>query len=239
MGKCITIKYRKTMLTFMKDVSCVTFVNNIKIFLAKAWPADNKSQSDYEQIRTDKIKTGEIIFPDEYNTRNRFGHGTSKDEKISASGKGLDCYQGICKDAKDYPYDLVNEVVKKILEEEGIVNVLEGNVVNLPNRFKAPGEDDTEPLCATLMHSVYPKVMKNEKDVEKYILNVDNYQQGFVYETCVEGGKCRFEDLFPSTSQCLQKYTRKRLRVLDNKNSTYDTFIVPSCCQCVIPKGSS
>ncbi|KAF5298678.1 hypothetical protein FQR65_LT09658 [Abscondita terminalis] len=96
--------------------------------------------------------------------------------------------------------------------------------------------DDTEPLCPIVQVCVYPKVLKNVKGVEKFILNIDNYQQKLCYEICKEGGPCRYSELFPSASQCIQRYTEKSLRVLDNNNVTYDTFHVPTTCQCFIRK---
>ncbi|KAK4880929.1 hypothetical protein RN001_004248 [Aquatica leii] len=171
---------------------CVIFLN--VILVAKSWPSGNRSLNEHEIIPNSKLDNQDFLFPDEYTTQLRFLSNSKEDMDFSAAGKGLNCIEDICDDAKDYPYDKIKEVIGQI-KFDNLFNSLEGSIVELPSRFKPPGEDGSETLCATITHTVYPKQMKNENNVERFIVNVEDHKQGLVFETCVENAKCKYESM--------------------------------------------
>ncbi|KAF5304383.1 hypothetical protein FQA39_LY09762 [Lamprigera yunnana] len=210
------------------------------ILPAKLWPTDSKSnQGDKEKSvsRSNKPSLNEdIIFPDELvNTQLRFLSNVD----YSANGKGINCVQDVCDDAKDYPYQRIQEIMDKIDVYKSLFGYLEGTIVDIPNRFKPAGEEGSESLCAATIHTKYPKTMKTENQTERFVINVPDHMQGMVFETCVENAKCKYATLFPNgvTSQCSQRYSKRRLMALgEDGNPVIDTFVVPSCCLCTITK---
>ncbi|KAB0793956.1 hypothetical protein PPYR_13576 [Photinus pyralis] len=220
----------------MADLMLVVFLLLNVILVTKSWPGRWPATKRETQQNTTSTTTDDgIVFPDVYSTMDRYLPPAEAD--FSASGKGQNCVAGVCNEAKDYPYNHIKDVLNKIKTYNKLFGFLEGTVVTLPNRFKPGVDEEDETLCPVITHTVYPKTIKNENDTERYIINIDEHKQGLVFETCVEKAKCKFYNIFPAiyTSQCSQRYARRRLVALeeDGKPAT-DTFVVPSCCVCTV-----
>ena len=214
------------------------------VLLTKSFPDrwSYQKRNTKPEINSSSVND-DIVFPDVvYTTTSLRYSGNSKEEvDFSANGKGLNCIEDVCDDAKDYPYERIKEIVNQISMYKKLFGFLEGSVVETPNRFKPGAEDDGEgeSLCATNTHTKYPKLLKNENNTEKFIVNVDGHKQGLVIETCVEKAECKFASRFPDTytSECRQRYARRRLMAVgEDGNPAFDTFIVPSCCVCTVKK---
>lgn len=107
-----------------------------------------------------------MVYPSEEET-------SSTDNQIKSSN----CSFGLCDEVDDYPVEKVHNILKRY-ELKNYFSI--EKEVNIINRF---GED-TENLCATITHTRFPKTAKNMQDKEQVIVNVDQYKQGVVFETC-------------------------------------------------------
>lgn len=125
-------------------------------------------------------KHDDIIFPDVQTTKNPINP-----ETFSAKGKGTNCVEDVCSDAKDYPYEYIEQLVNRESQYNDLFGYLEGTIVNTPTRWQPGQEPESETLCGTAVHTSYPKTLKNENGTERFIVNVEGHKQGLVYETCL------------------------------------------------------
>ncbi|CAG9818069.1 unnamed protein product [Phaedon cochleariae] len=156
----------------------------------------------------------------------------------NTTGKSKNCPYGLCEEVENYPEGKIknfisrSEVLKQYFDQMAIPSI------SFSNRF---GEDG-DPLCPTRTYTKFPKSATNTQNIAKILVNVDEYKQGVVYETCVkDGGQCSQANGFPDgyITTCKQKYAVRRLMaVSDNMDKpVFDDFELPSCCVCMIKKG--
>lgn len=106
----------------------------------------------------------------------------------------------------------------------------------IANRLFSIGE---QPLCDSSTSYIFPKVAKTVQGEWRYIINIEEYQQGVTVVKCNHRGTdkgCRYggkEGNCPEATKCKQKYTRHNmLTVSPDEGVTYDTFKIPSACVC-------
>lgn len=117
------------------------------------------------------------------------------------------------------------------------------DAINEINDFETRMSDDLqlEPFCQARVSVIYPEVGLTSYNQWRYIVqdsSTDNssIKQGIVVEKCVDVRvPCMFDGTLPTgyVSTCIQKYLYKRLITISGSNEFYyDTFKMPSCCQC-------
>nr|XP_023017491.1 uncharacterized protein LOC111506597 isoform X3 [Leptinotarsa decemlineata] len=158
------------------------------------------------------------------------------DDKFHHSRKinSRNCTFGLCEVVDDYPEEQVNRLVSRSKELKQYFKHIE--ITHFDNRF-----GDGDQLCSTISHTVFPKSATNTKNVEMFLVNVGEFKQGVVFETCArEGGSCSFSDIFPMgySTTCSQKYTVRRLMAVEKESDSpvFDNFQLPSCCVCTVKK---
>jgi len=96
------------------------------------------------------------------------------------------------------------------------------------------------PLCESYQSYVFPKVARNVYGQWRYIINIDEYQQGVTIEKCTreEDAPCLYgghHGLYPEATGCRQRYTRHNmLTITGDRTVAYETFLIPSACVCHI-----
>lgn len=116
-----------------------------------------------------------MVYPDHFlELRNRFVPKPIKNEN---------CIEGLCEDVSDYPSNHIVEVMSKAVLVDNYFGT-ESPPFEISDRL-AGDEDREQTLCPTTPHLYYPKKAKNTEDVEKFIINIENYKQGLVFETCL------------------------------------------------------
>ncbi|KAG5874016.1 hypothetical protein JTB14_025798 [Gonioctena quinquepunctata] len=95
-------------------------------------------------------------------------------------------------------------------------------------------------VCRTRQISKRPLVAFDAKMKQKFIVNVEGYQQIVTYETCVdENSACFGNDHWPNDFQtfCKQAYSMVRLVAVNHSGKLeYAYFPVPSNCVCAYKK---
>ncbi|KAG5875966.1 hypothetical protein JTB14_009828 [Gonioctena quinquepunctata] len=119
------------------------------------------------------------------------------------------CTFGLCDEVENYPVDKIRRLISRSPELRQYFQQTE-----IPTRFNNRFGEDGDALCSTITHTKFPKSARNVQDVEMFLVNLGDYKQGIVYETCSkEGRSCDFSDTFPMgyTATCKQKFTVRRL----------------------------
>lgn len=106
-------------------------------------------------------------------------------------------------------------------------------------------DQEVEPICRAKSMYVSPRVGLNDKGEWKYVVNAPErdplVRQVIRVDICEQPSGAPCSDLFTGgglpfgySSQCKQKYSKKRLLALDSRSGQLelDTFFVPSCCVC-------
>lgn len=149
------------------------------------------------------------------------------------------CLGNFCEDVDYYPTDLVKNALKKSKNLDSYFE--ENTAIDIRNRGGFDDEEDSnDTMCPTRTITKYPQTAVNTNRQEKFLVNVEGYRQGIVFQTCIENTNCRFHEGFPLEyeSSCKQKYVKRSLAILsdDNQTTAWDSFEVPSCCVCVIKR---
>ncbi|CAH1992782.1 unnamed protein product [Acanthoscelides obtectus] len=160
------------------------------------------------------------------NTRNRRSNGLNKQIELK------DCDYGVCQEVNDYP----EEKIAKLVEKSDVLKKYLANQkkVDISGRSGTPGKI----LCSTMTQTYFYRKLNNTRDKEMYIVNLGDYQQGVVLETCVDdSSSCSSGNtLFDAKTKCEQRYSSRVLLALgkDSDQVEFDTFKLPSCCVCLI-----
>ncbi|XP_050293540.1 uncharacterized protein LOC126734074 [Anthonomus grandis grandis] len=163
-----------------------------------------------------------------------------KQEKFIPKFNPATCKMGmmaICNDTLTYPTKTIQKLVKrkKNLQLFSDVSLIEpAEDVPIPKM-----RDNSEPnnLCRTQTVTIVPKAGYDYHSGEqRFIINIKDYVQTVVYETCVEPDKeCIDKGILPFGREtiCKQKYNIVRLVSLTKEgNVEYGKFMVPSTCVC-------
>eukprot|EP00102_Acyrthosiphon_pisum_P019606 XP_016656816.1 PREDICTED: protein spaetzle-like [Acyrthosiphon pisum] len=105
-------------------------------------------------------------------------------------------------------------------------------------------DDSLESFCESKTEVIFPEAGLTSKNEWHYIVQIpetnDNgtfIKQGVLVEKCIDTRvPCKFDDTLPLgyVSTCIQKYIFKRLISIGGSHHFYyDTFKMPSCCQCM------
>ncbi|CAI6352701.1 unnamed protein product [Macrosiphum euphorbiae] len=118
------------------------------------------------------------------------------------------------------------------------------DAMNEINDFETRISDDSlESYCESKTEVIFPEAGLTTKNEWRYIVqtpennNNDTFiKQGILVEKCIDTSvPCKFDDTLPLgfVSTCIQKYIIKRLISIEGSHHFYyDTFKMPSCCQC-------
>ncbi|KAL4127401.1 hypothetical protein QTP88_011572 [Uroleucon formosanum] len=101
-----------------------------------------------------------------------------------------------------------------------------------------------ESFCESKTEVIFPEAGLTSKNQWRFIVqtpevinNVTFIKQGILVEKCTDARvPCKFDDTLPTgyVSTCVQKYIYKRLISVGGSNQFYyDSFKMPSCCQCM------
>lgn len=97
-------------------------------------------------------------------------------------------------------------------------------------------------FCESKEEVIFPEAGITKNNEWRYIIqdpSNDNtsFKQGIRVEKCINAGTtCKFNDLLPNgyTTTCVQKYIYKKLvAIKDAKEIYYESFKLPSCCECM------
>jgi len=109
------------------------------------------------------------------------------------------------------------------------------------NSFRVGLSPSESPLCDSYQSYEFPKVARNVNGRWRYIINIDEYQQGVTVENCItnrEDAPCLYGGAmgnFPEATVCRQRYTRHNLLAITaDRRVAYETFLIPSACVCHI-----
>ncbi|KAL5236667.1 hypothetical protein ACI65C_004077 [Semiaphis heraclei] len=115
--------------------------------------------------------------------------------------------------------------------------------INEINDFEKRISDELlQSFCQSRTSVIYPEVGLTLQNEWRYIIqnpSNDNssIKQGILVEKCIDTRvPCTFDSTLPLgyVSTCIQKYLYKRLISIEGTNEFYyDTFKMPSCCQCM------
>jgi len=102
---------------------------------------------------------------------------------------------------------------------------------------------DEAPLCDAFSSYQYPEIARTVHGKWRYIINIDEYQQGVSMEICnkqIKDRACRYngkEGNYPDDTICKQIYSRHNmLTVSPSRGVAYETFLFPSACICHLTK---
>ncbi|XP_015372221.1 PREDICTED: protein spaetzle-like [Diuraphis noxia] len=117
------------------------------------------------------------------------------------------------------------------------------DVINEINDIEKRTSDDLlQSFCQSRTAVIYPEAGLTFNNEWRYIIqnptnDNSSIKQGILVEKCVDTRvPCTFDSSLPLgyVSTCIQKYLYKRLITIGGKNEFYyDTFKMPSCCQCM------
>lgn len=94
------------------------------------------------------------------------------------------CVANICEDIDGYPEQSIIEKLSKTRQFDQYFN--NEILPEIADRLKPDStESEEQPLCQTQKQISYPKTAMNTNNSSKYIVNVDGYRQGLVFETCM------------------------------------------------------
>ncbi|CAI6354220.1 unnamed protein product [Macrosiphum euphorbiae] len=118
------------------------------------------------------------------------------------------------------------------------------DAMNEINDFETRISDSQlESFCQSRTEVIYPEAGITSKNEWRFIVqtpetkdNGTTIKQGILVEKCINTGvPCKFDSSLPPghVSTCVQKYIYKRLISIEGSNFDFDTFKMPSCCQCM------
>lgn len=87
-----------------------------------------------------------------------------------------------CSDVEDYPIKEIESLVKEVIKSSYIVG---SEVLSHDHRQRSSMGVDEEQICETDRQAIFPKLMKNRKDVPTIIVQSDRLKQMIVVEKCV------------------------------------------------------
>ncbi|CAK1545977.1 unnamed protein product [Leptosia nina] len=140
---------------------------------------------------------------------------------------------GICEDIQDFPEEVINEIINKMVADKIYFNYDQESTESLD------GLRDTVELCDSRRVHLRPKAVRDTDDHWYLVLNSNHTTvQRFKGEQCLGGlnADCsklaNFQKGFKG--QCIQKYMKRNMMVLskDFKKVLIKEFPVPSCCSC-------
>ncbi|CAI6368618.1 unnamed protein product [Macrosiphum euphorbiae] len=136
--------------------------------------------------------------------------------------------------------------------KEDLSKIFRTSKYNSTSYFETDNEIQTrilnsnlEEFCESEEQVIFPEAGITKYGEWRYIiqdLNIDNtnYRQGIRVEKCKNAGAtCKFDDIFPLgyATICVQKYIYKKLvAIKDSKEIYYESFKLPSCCECMYIK---
>lgn len=212
-------------------------------------PAPMKLTGTRQRGRHDeRVSSGNVIFPSEFeeeketlSDRNTFVANANKIPKtdFAACSKG----STICEKVKDYPKQLLKDILSKTLGKANLTNTDLISDVSIKNRIGSTERS----LCSAGESLVYPLAAMNKNGDWALIANYDGsdhkYIQGVKVEKCSNpGASCLYAETFPAgyVAKCKQKYIYRKLVALDPSTSKMypDHFQIPSCCACMVSQKS-
>lgn len=146
------------------------------------------------------------------------------------------CGEAVCNNTVTYPDNLIQKLVRKrkYLKLFSKVALIEPAANQMLPTLRGPEPNN---LCRTKTITIFPKVAFDVASNQwRYIVNIKDFEQTLVYETCVDEGKtCIDKEILPYDFHtfCKQKYNVVRLvSVTNNGKLEYGKFQVPSTCVC-------
>lgn len=95
-----------------------------------------------------------------------------------------DCVANICEKIDDYPEEFIKGILSRTRQFDKFFN--NEILPDIADRLKPEStESEEQPLCQTQKQISYPKAAMNTNNASKFIVNVDGYRQGLVFETCM------------------------------------------------------
>lgn len=87
-----------------------------------------------------------------------------------------------CSDVKDYPADAIESLVEHL--KQGGAYIIGSDVMSHDYKQRSSFEFDEERLCETQERAIFPKKMKNLRDVERFIIQSKGLKQKILVEEC-------------------------------------------------------
>lgn len=91
------------------------------------------------------------------------------------------CSFGLCEEVENYPEERILNIINRSNELKQYFSKLALDASDFVfNRF---GEDE-DTMCSTMVHTQFPRSAPNTNNEERILVNVGDYKQGIVFETC-------------------------------------------------------
>lgn len=136
---------------------------------------------------TFSILDQQMVFPSDKDISKVFGNPppsqTPNVKPLNPSSPSKNCTFGLCDEVADYPEDRILRIIENSRDLKQYFTNLASNAPDfILNRFG----DDENTLCSTMVHTQFPRSAPNTDNEEKILVNVGDFKQGIVYETCAK-----------------------------------------------------
>ncbi|XP_025198393.1 protein spaetzle-like [Melanaphis sacchari] len=201
---------------------------------------NNTNKQHNSSLKLPQTKSSSIVFPSSINEKmqsvkiNKFIPEPHVIEKCSLN-------ESFCIKVDNYPrQDLINIFrTSKYMSNSYFGTDIVNEITDLETRLS---NSNLQPFCESKEDVIFPEAGITKNNEWRYIIqdpNNDNtsFKQGIRVEKCINAGTtCKFNDLLPNgyTTTCVQKYIYKKLvAIKDSKEIYYESFKLPSCCECM------
>lgn len=201
---------------------------------------NNTNNQPNNNLKLPQTKTSPIVFPNSMNVKKQ---SASINKFIPEPQEILKCSlnESFCIKIDNYPrQDLFNLFrTSKFMSTSYFGTDTVNEINDLETRLS---NSNLQPFCESKEDVIFPEAGITKNNEWRYIIqdpNNDNtsFKQGIRVEKCINAGTtCKFNDLLPIgyTTTCVQKYIYKKLvAIKDSKEIYYESFKLPSCCECM------
>eukprot|EP00102_Acyrthosiphon_pisum_P026465 XP_016663675.1 PREDICTED: uncharacterized protein LOC107884984 [Acyrthosiphon pisum] len=232
-------------LSIKNDPEGISYQDNRTITTTLSYNKNQKNvQTDIETIRGIVLPTANltnsssIVFPTSTSEKikiNKFIPEQKAIEKCSLNGS-------YCIKVDNYPREDLSNIFRN--SKYMSTSYYDIDAMNKINDFETRISDSVlESFCRSRTEVIYPEAGVNSKNEWRFIVqtseindNGTSIKQGILVEKCIDTRvPCKFDSSLPPghVSKCIQKYIYKRLMSIEGFNFYFDTFKMPSCCQCM------
>lgn len=199
---------------------------------------NNTNKQPSTGFKLPQTKTSPIVFPNSMNEKmqslNKFVPEQQVIEKCSLN-------ESFCIKVDNYPRQELFNIFRtsKYMSTSYFGTDTVNEINDLETRLS---NSNLQPFCESKEDVIFPEAGMTKNNEWRYIIqdpNNDNtsFKQGIRVEKCINAGTtCKFNDLLPIgyTTTCVQKYIYKKLvAIKDSKEIYYESFKLPSCCECM------
>lgn len=128
-----------------------------------------------------------MVFPNEGDISRVFGKPSPPQtpyvKLLNPRSPPKNCSYGLCDEVDDYPEQKILRIIENSKDlKQFFTNVVSNEPGFILNRFG----DDESALCPTMVHTQFPRSASNTENEERILVNVGEFKQGIVFETCVK-----------------------------------------------------